>query len=315
MATADEIRRLRDYERLLGRVTAQATRFDRSNLARVRGRFRTFVREAGRLIPGNYELNQATIPAILNALATPLDRLSSGLADDLRAGFAFREEAAEEMARVFGRTFEIGGASASLPLAAVSPEIFDASFDYSARLIEWRHGGLVASIQRDVDQALRRSILGLEGRTFNATAAISSILGAGKGWTYRAERIVRTETLRFFSIATEASFRTFADSAGAKNLKARWYWSGISRPEHAAIHGQTIPWGGFFRVPTVDGRVVFIRYPRAVTDREGRLVPGHVSINCGCWHAPIPATLAKEITVPRRDAPRANYSRGRSRAA
>lgn len=287
--------KLAEYEAKLLGLVKRAQRAEIGDLMRIRSRFAEFVRQTRWLIPGNYALNQQVIPAILRELAQEIDRLTKDLQGVFKRGLSAKNELAREMLDLYGDSW-LKGEIGILGFLGARPEILDAAYDYTASLIGWRHGGLAASIQGQVDAALRLAVLGAEGKTFQAQQTISQALGLGKQWTYRAERIYRTEVNRFWSLITESNLDRIDK---VKPVFKRWYWSGISREEHAAIHGQTVRSSEYFRVPRKNGGVVFLSFPRAVADKHGRMVPGDCTVNCGCWHAPVPASAVGVTVIPR----------------
>lgn len=297
-------RKLAAYERQVLALMDRSQRLEAKDLLRIRRRFRLFLREALRYLPTASALSQATVPSVLRELAVEIDRLQRDLGGIVRDGLTAKAELGRELGRLFGQAW----LDRVIPIAGAQTRLLDAAYEYSARLVGWNNGGLAAAIQGQVDHAIRLGVLGLDGGV-DAKAEISRALGLGRQWTVRAERIYRTETLRFFSMLTQSN----ADSLDRITpVVKRWYWSGISREEHARIHGQTVPLQKYFRVPRRGGGAVLIPYPRAVRDRHGNLVPGDVSINCGCWHVPIPASAAG-LAATSRAAPLAR--RGKRTAA
>jgi hypothetical protein len=298
------------YEARLAELLREQRLNEKRAFFRMRRRFRRFARDTIASIPGNYALNQAVIPELLGSMARDLDQLAVDLGVELRSGMRLADKLHKDLVKAFGEEFieEVG--VLGVDFIGTRPEIFNASFGISLDLVGGE-AGLTKQMHSEIRNALQRAILGAEGKTYKAIDAISAALGRGEKWTYQAERIYRTEVNRFFSIATDASFNQLARE---QRLSKRWYWSGIDRREHAAIHGQTVPWKGFFRVKSPStknkpGRVYRIAYPRAVRDAKGKAVPGSVTINCGCWHAPVPARYSGVTSVPERLAPGVPFRR------
>lgn len=297
MASRDELARLRRYERELAEVYRRLHGLDVAALRRVRRAFSSLVRAVIDQVPETWMLDQAHAQALLAVLGDRLDRLAGELRVEFASGLSARAEAEAAVRAAFGRllgTQEIAGLQT---LAGVTPEKVDAALAYTARLISWREGGLLHDMQRRVDRVLRTAMVGGTGVT-RAKAALTDALG-DEAYRYanRAETIFRTEVNRFHSIVTDESIRRFADYVPG-GLSKRWYWSGISREEHQRIHGQTVPWNSPFRVPTRRHGTIELMFPRAATTARGGLVPGEATINCACFHAPVPTQLAEEITVP-----------------
>ena len=297
--------RLTEYERQLLRLMDHAQRMEARDLIAIRRRFSAFLKTARRILPTSVALNQATVASVLRSIAVELDALQRDLLGTMQSGISAKQELNRELMDLFGKTW----LKNLVPFTGSSAGIFVAATEYSARLVGLNQGGLAARIQGQIDSALRLSVLGLDQGAMQSQAAISQALGAGKRWTFEAERIYRTEVNRFYSLMTQSSMDRLHSLTP---ISKRWYWSGVSREEHALIHGQTVAIkvkgkDGYFRVPRRGsegrgGSAGYLPYPRAVRDRAGNVVPGDVTINCGCWHAPVPAA-ASEIAAPPRSDP------------
>lgn len=293
MPTLDQ--RLADYEAELRRLSEHAVKVEARDLASIRAQFAQLSRDVMRSLPNSYVLNERVALTVLSDLALELDGLVKSLGVSIKGGMTAQAELAQEMMRVYRRIVQ-----PDLNLFyKVSPGQFHAAIDYSARLIGWADGGLARRIQAQVDRALRLSMIGVQSGQ-QAQNAISAALGLGDRWTYEAERIFRTETHRFGSYVLDAEAAEVA-RANDGHLWKRWRWSHISREEHARIDGQQQKFDGWFRVPrkaTKGPAVVYIAHPHAATDKNGRLVPGDVTINCGCYHTFAPAKIAGQPAVP-----------------
>ncbi len=282
------------YEQRLRAIIARAQAADARSMLEIRRRFTAFVAEVKRSYPAASELSRFAMQALSRDLAGQIDRLTADVQGIVRAGITAKEEVARELMNLYAATW-MPAAHLSTTFLGMSSSYMHDVFDYTAGLIQSRQGGLAGMVQAQIDGALQRAMLGIDAKP-QAEATISSALGLGDGWSYEAERIFRTETNRFMSLVTEQGIDALART-GEKVMK-RWHWSGIARMEHARIHGQVVPADGFFRVPRKNGGLVEMPYPRAVVDRRGAPVPADATVNCGCFHCPIPAAAAA-IPIPR----------------
>lgn len=279
--------KLRAYERELQRLIRSSQRIEAGDLARIRAAFTALARETAASMPSEARLTQHTANLILRGLAEKIDDLTRRLDAVLKGGFSAKVELSREMGDLYRATWrpqDYGVAD----YVGSSPEILGAADEYAARLVGWSHGGLASRMQGQVDSALRLALLDVTSRG-ETTAKLSAALGLGDGWSWQAERIYRTEVNRFHSLITEGQIQALARR---NDVMKRWHWSGISRREHAAIHGQIVPADGFFEVPRRKGGSVEIAFPRAVSDSDGGAVPGDVTVNCGCFHCAVPAEAA-----------------------
>jgi hypothetical protein len=128
-----------------------------------------------------------------------------------------------------------------------------------------------------VNATLSRAALGSVS-PFNAMKEVDKLLGraGAEGVSYQAERIVRTEVNRVYSIALDNSMQNIAAQfKGAQKVMKTWV-SGPNRPGRRPLHqdmnGQTVPVDEPFKTP--DGYELM--YPR---DPAG---PAQHTINCGC---------------------------------
>lgn len=164
----------------------------------------------------------------------------------------------------------------------IGTEFVEFQKGFSATMIQARTGGLAANIQRDVNFWLSRGSLGI----IDIPETISSINQALTGpagefkYSFQAERIFRTETLRVAS---------FVDQAGGEAvnevvpMQKQWQWSGISRVTHAAADGQTVGMKEKFHV---GGESLLM--PRDPAASAANV------INCGCSVIHIPDLEALE---------------------
>ena len=111
-----------------------------------------------------------------------------------------------------------------------------------------------------------------------------------RGVSYQAERIVRTEVQRVYSIALDSQIQSLAALVdNPKKLLKQWD-SGPFRPgrreEHQNIDGQQVPVDQPFKLY---GGAVTLMYPR---DPSG---PPGETINCGCTWIIVPESLVNAM--------------------
>lgn len=272
-------RELAAYERKMDRLVKRGLRAELADLVRIRRRFDAFRARAIAVLPDRYAMNRAVIAGVVETVAAELVQLERDLVGIVRNGMVEQAAIAEEMADDYANRFLPFGRQPPV-IAAATPQMIDVAADFSADLIGLRAGGLSARILGEVNRVVRLSALGAGAGGFNAAAEISAALGGAKRWSWRAERIYRTETLRIHSILTERSIRGLNEIVRTDKL---WRWSGISRSEHSSIDGQTVRAHERFTVPLRDGGTVEMDYPRAPG------APVSATVNCGCYEIPVPA--------------------------
>ncbi|MFZ5434294.1 MAG: hypothetical protein ACOZB3_11050, partial [Calditrichota bacterium] len=119
---------------------------------------------------------------------------------------------------------------------------------------------------------------------------------AQHGVSYQAERIVRTEVQRVYSIALDTQMQALAARIDApKKLMKEWV-AGPYRPgrreEHQAINGQRVPMDVPFEITREDGSKVYLMYPRALGPDNA---PDQ-TINCGCSWRLAPDSIMDAMT-------------------
>jgi len=166
---------------------------------------------------------------------------------------------------------EIGGAL-GITAAGFGPtvDLIAIASNFTADLVR----SIPTEFMTKVNGELTRAALG--GKSpFEAMQAIDSLIGKGgaEGVSFQAERIVRTEVQRIYSITLDKQMQDFAmlvPDAG-KVMKKKWV-SGGNRPGRRSWHqdmdGETVP----FDQPFSNG----LMYPR---DPAG---PPEETIFCGC---------------------------------
>lgn len=163
----------------------------------------------------------------------------------------------------------------SVPLTDLPQNLVDVVQGFTADLIKRISGETRARINADLAVSILRgdSILDASRRIGRSLGSRGTTFGAISN---RAETIARTEILRAYSVAQQASLRQMADYV--PKLRKQWIASldDRVRPTHRRAHGQTRDWDEPF---TVDGEELM--YPR---DPGGS--PGN-TINCRCVSVPV----------------------------
>ena len=283
--SVDVARSLREYERRIQALIRRSRVVRVEDVWRIRREYSTFLREAVPFIAGQTGFGRAASEQLLRALALRIDEMSSRVIGIVREGVTAQVELAHRGLSSYRSAFTAGGSG--LSSLSISPTQMDAILNFSADLIGLRSGGLGAEMLRRVNSALRLAAMGV-GNQQQSIAAINRALGGPAAWSYKAERIYVTETLRAHSITTEQGIQ---DLNRRTPTGKKWMWSHIARQEHAAINGQVVAADEKFRVsvPATKGRgarVVLMRFPR---DPAG---PPEATVFCGCYVVAVPMTLA-----------------------
>lgn len=160
--------------------------------------------------------------------------------------------------------------------AAFGPtvDLLSISMDYTADLVR----SIPADLMPKVNGELTRAALG--GKSpYEAMQSIDALIGKGgmEGVSYQAERIVRTEVQRIYSVTLDTQIQRFAAMVpdAAQVMKKKWVSGGNRpgrRPQHQEMDGVVVPFNEPFEMP--DGTKLM--YPR---DPAG---PPEHTIFCGC---------------------------------
>jgi hypothetical protein len=213
-------------------------------------------------------------------------RLPSLSADIERAMSDFRDRYLAESRGIFRDYAALGQASVDAPLQSVGIEmqlpasslsVFQIAQRFNASLIQYVTEDTIAKITREVSLA----VTGVQS-PFEAIKKIERQIDDPLQFgslQNRAETILRTEAGRVQSMAAQA--RLEDAKTIVPGLQKQWLWSGVSRRQHAAIHGQVrdvdkpydIPGAG--RCP--EDRLLFPRDPSGLACQ---------TINCGCQSIP-----------------------------
>jgi SPP1 gp7 family putative phage head morphogenesis protein len=226
----------------------------------------------------------------LKELQGSIDQKIAALEQRLKQELAPRIEAALQA----GRRSALEPAAVlevSVPLTDLPQNLVDVVQGFTADLIKRISDETRARINADLAVSILRgdSILDAGRRIGRSLGSRGTTFGAISN---RAETIARTEILRAYAVAQQASFRQMADYV--PKLKKQWIASldDRVRPAHRQAHGQTRDWDEPF---TVDGEDLM--YPR---DPGGS--PGN-TINCRCVSVPVlpeVETSPESPALPRR---------------
>jgi hypothetical protein len=265
---------LADVEKLILRSQTLSA----ADVQRIRREFSSLLDDIVASLPRQIQLSNEAVTTILNDLADRIDDLAVRYHATFVGGVTAQMELSEELFKIYGDAFLEFRA---IPLIGTDPRLLDLASGYSADLIK----DVTDEIKKRIGTTLRLGALGLTRGAYNASAEISKALGTGAGLTYRAERIYRTETLRIFSLHTQANMELMNEVVPMDKV---WMWSGISRIEHAKINGQRRKVHEKFRVPRKQGGSVLMKHPRDPS------APPDATINCGCYTYPVPREFVQE---------------------
>ena len=264
--------KLRELERQVGRLEREAEQRARLALEQVRQeviaelratppeRFRTFfLREL-----------QGSVDQRIAALE---QRLKNEIAPKIQAALDTGRRSIQEPAAIFG---------VDVPLITLPQNLVDVVQGFTADLIKRISDETRARVNADIAASLLRgdSILDAARRIGHSMNAPATTFGA---ISTKAERIARTEVLRAYSIAQQASLRQMADYV--PKLKKQWIATPDDRvrPSHEKANGQTRDWDEPFKV---DGEELM--YPRDPGGSAGN------TINCRCVAVPVLSEVEEE---------------------
>lgn len=150
-----------------------------------------------------------------------------------------------------------------------TPELLSIATNYTADYIRT----IGTKLLPQVNATIQRAVLGGQS-PFDAMKSIDSIIGrkGNGGVSYQAERIVRTEVNRVYSIATDATVNEFGKQV--TGLKKQWVSGAFRagrRETHQDADGQIVAFDKPFYVGGEE-----LDYPR---DPKGS---AENTINCGC---------------------------------
>ncbi len=218
--------------------------------------------------PGKSPLPTGDVPRLSQQIRAEVN----GMIEDVVPVIKAAQEGAWAKGLAAGRelavTLELEGV-----FFAPTPNLVSLATGYTADLVR----SIPAELMPKVNGALSRAVLG--GLSpYETMQELDKLIGrnAEHGVSYQAERIVRTEVQRVYSIALDTQMQALAARVDSpKKLMKEWV-AGPYRPgrreEHQAINGQRVPMDEPFVLP--DG--TRLMYPR---DPGG---PPEHTINCGC---------------------------------
>jgi hypothetical protein len=278
-------RAIREYDLRIQALIRRSRVVRVEDVWRIRRAYSEFLREAVPFIAGQTGFGRAASEQLLRALALRVDELSNRVVGILRDGMTAQVELAQRGLGSYASAFT--GHGSGLTALSISPAQLDALMHFSADLIGVRTGGIGAQMLQRVNSALRLAALGV-GDQQQSIAAINRVLGGPAAWSYKAERIYVTETLRAASITTEQGIQ---DLNRRVPTGKKWMWSHIARQEHAAINGQIVAADKKFRVPlpatkSHGARTVLMRFPRDPA------APAAATVFCGCFLVAVPMTAS-----------------------
>jgi hypothetical protein len=265
---------IEEYLLAVDELLSELDSLNAASIVRIRQEFTTLVDDIVAMLPRRVTLSNDMIIAMVNNLSQRIDDFAVSVSVAFGRTVSAQAEAQDRIFALLGRHVdELGG---TLGIVGTSPELLHIASNLSLGLIT----GLTDELEALLRRELRLAALGARGRLVDASAAVNQALTGNNRWSARAERIVRTETLRYHSIETDLRMQEFARYGPINKM---WAWSQISRKEHAAIHGQVRPHDGFFDVPLREGGVIQMRFPR---DPSAAAHPS-ATINCGCYVIPL----------------------------
>ena len=232
-------RKIAQQIRAVNRLDREITRRIQKAAKEARAKIHDKLRElasarAKRLTPNQVSYLRTEAARELGAFrAKAMNILSQGIEQSQELGALAGEAALEQ----------IGISGAVIP--AASPQITALAMEYGADLIT----KITEETRRAINAELMRAILG-ELTPYDAMRTVDKAMGVGlkHGITMKAERIVRTELTRAYSMAQAASLNSIAgqlpDETRPKLMKT-WISAkhpGRTRPAHWEADGQTVPY-------------------------------------------------------------------------
>ncbi len=257
------------------------------DLVVIRHAFADFYRDALMIVgqAGN-AINSGTVAFIVRDLSSRIEDLAASLQLITNASLAQHLQLARDLESAFLTEFLGSGAGSIVTFTGSSPELLLISSQYSADLIGLSRGGLTGRMLKRVNDVVRLASLGATPDAFSSIGLLNQALGGPLKWSFEAERIYYTETLRLHAMALHVSGEAVNELIPTDKI---WTWSGIKRPEHARINGQRVPMKSKFRVPLRKGGIVLMKHPR---DPAAAHQPSAV-ISCGCSMSFLPSEVAE----------------------
>jgi hypothetical protein len=184
------------------------------------------------------------------------------------------------------------------PIPIVLPDsVLSSAATLSSEMIK----GLAAEVRKQTVAALTKTVLGTQ-TPFETARQLSTIIGSrgGIGAFASAERIVRTEIGRAYSVADEFFIEGSLEHRPADLPRLYKAWISMDdarvRPSHAAMHKVAVPADETFSVPIVKmikGTPVPNGTEQMSGPRDMGASAGNV-INCRCTMVTIPEDILEE---------------------
>ena len=287
MPDSAQLRRIRrDFRRANNRSIKQALSTTADSRRRILNLMRDFDASIAGIVAGGEISGEflASLRASIRNEVLDLEQELFGIISTARSNVTILGETAlgSSLATIPG----LGGIG--IGIGGVSPDLLSIANEFSADLIGLARGGLTAEILKGINRELSLGVLG--GRSnADVIRRIATLLGPGKSFRNRAIQIVRTDGLRMFSMANQASLERARESL--PELRKAWIWSRISRIDHAVAEEE---FGEDNPIPINDPFIVAgeaLMYPRDAAGSAWNV------INCGCFHVGTFETLPEMALV------------------
>jgi len=267
--------RIEQYIRRSDALMVRSSKVLVSGGQRIRQAFFDFYKEASAVAATLDPLRTSALPLLMQPIAEDLSILSRVVHGETVDAMKTHLDLVVDNQSDFFTTFVSSGTGQLRSIFGNATELLDIASSYSADLIGLAQGGLTGRILNRVNNVVKLAALGAGPDEFTSVSLINQALGGPLEWSYQAERIFMTETMRLHSMAMQVAGEEADRFVKTDKI---WRWSGISRKEHARISGQRVDVRGKFRVPLREGGIVRMRFPR---DPGVARYPSAV-INCGC---------------------------------
>lgn len=289
----ERLRVIIKYQRDIRRLQSEAKRLPEGLKRRVRDIVDNRRGRINNLILATVEDPKSALPA---RSAAGLGQRIAGevnlMIEEIRAEVAAAQSEAWRAGVQAGNALLRAATLDSSAFFSPAAELFTIAVGHSADLIVTIGRELIPK----VNASIARAVLG--GVTpFEAMKQIDSLVGNGPGRggihrtdgpggaSYQAERIVRTEVNRVYSVALDSFNGELVNSLGpnaSKKLKKRWVsgpWREGRRENHREMDGEEVPFDETFS----NG----LKYPRdpAAFDKPEEV------INCGCTWVLVPDSV------------------------
>lgn len=276
--TSDEVRQFEQRVRSLQRSAGSLTNEARAQVRAIVDEHRRRINDLISHYPPKTQLPAGDVPRLSMQIRREVDDMIADATEALQQAqegiWSKGVAAGQELATNLG----LEGAFFS-----PSSELLSVATRYTADLIR----SISDELLPKVNGVLSRGVLG-SLTPYETMQELDGLLGrtGERGVSYQAERIVRTEVQRVYSIALDTQVQSLTTLVDSPSKLLKQWVSGPFRPgrreEHHRIDGQQVPVGEPFKL--YDGRVKLM-YPR---DPSG---PPGETINCGCTWIIVPESL------------------------